>query len=137
MNDHAFLYVELQNQGNTDVPLATPESINEETAIYRIRRFNSNSSTITANHDRVAFLRDVGEIDAGGQFVMAASDGTDVDLNGEPRPADFYLRETDTSPNFRRIAPANDIQALPTGASMSSDPALQPTADLDLSLIHI
>ena len=132
MNDHAFLYVELQNQGNTDVPLATPESINEETAIYRIRRFNSNSSTITANHDRVAFLRDVGEIDAGGQFVMAASDGTDVDLNGEPRPADFYLRETDTSPNFRRIAPANDIQALPTGASMSSDPALQPTADLDL-----
>jgi hypothetical protein len=132
MNDHAFLYVELQNQGNTDVPLATPESINEATAIYRIRRFNSNSSTTTANHDRIAFLRDAGEIDAGGQFVVAASDGSDLDINGEPRPADFYLRETDTSPNFRRIAPANDIQGLPTETSPSSSPALQPTADLDL-----
>lgn len=137
----AFLHMELQNMTSQDLPLATPVSANDQTAIYRIRRFNEDTpgQVNRENHGKLAFLQDIDPVTSGDVFTIATSDGNDTDPGISPltsafqaahRPSDFYV-DFDMNGSYNRIAPAIN-GGLPTATSAPTDPELQPRSDLDL-----
>lgn len=130
---HAFLHIELRNMTSEDLPVATPESTNDATAIYRIRRFNENTpaNLIRENHGKIAFLQNAPVVPAGDIYTVATSAGTDLDATAsEHRSSDFYV-DFDLDGSFNRISPAID-GSFPTATSLPSDASMLPRADIDL-----
>lgn len=129
---HAFLHVELQNVSSEEVAVATSISLNDQNAIYRLRRFNeSTTDSLTNNHSTVAFLRDAPAVGAGGTYTIATSAGTDRDAtSGDHRPSDLYV-DIDGDSRFDRISPAINGD-LPIATSTPADSSLQPRSNIDL-----
>ncbi|MDG1894263.1 MAG: hypothetical protein P8J37_05070 [Fuerstiella sp.] len=131
-----FMYVELQNMLPVELDLATTNSNTNESAIWRVARYDRPASDEkiglpTAPTRAISILEhQENVIDGGGRFSISAA--SDLALASSA----FFLNLDDPQNDneYELIAPNSATVTLPTGfnTSGSTDPGYAPLTDIDV-----
>ena len=127
------LFIELQNMLPNTLNLATPASINKDTGIFRIARFDRPviGAQLALQDQPTAAItlgKDAGTITGGDVFTIATASDANV------ISSDFFV-DYNLDGTYELIAPDVAAGTLPTTGTVISDPLateLKPRCDLDL-----